>query len=110
MPESFNDGVCTISSVTNIAAPGKMPVEQHTNKYIGVRYRERTVGMSRFYLAAQTNVRADKLIRLPLLRDVTTQDVVTTEDGARYRIRQLQYPENIDPPVMDLTLERVVPQ
>ena len=108
--ETFNDGICMIYLVTNSALTGKKPVEVLTAKYIGLRYRERTVGMSRYYTAKQTNTRVDRLLRMQSLRDVTIQDVVMTEDGIHYAIRQIQYPEDVEPPVMDLTLERVTEQ
>lgn len=107
-PETFNDGLCTISTVTNDAQPGKKPVEKLTPRYVGLRYRERTVGIARYYTAAQANVRVDRVIRVARLRDVTTRDKATTEDGVTYYIRQVQYPEGVEPPVMDLSLERVI--
>jgi len=38
---------------------------------------------------------------------VSTQDVAIPNDGRQYRIVQVQYPEDVQPPVMDLTLEEV---
>ena len=50
----------------------------------------------------------DLLLRCPCRPEVSTQDVaVPTLDGRQYRITLVQVPEDIHPPVMDLTLERL---
>jgi hypothetical protein len=63
--------------------------------------------MSRYYAAMQANVQISYVLRCPRLRSVSTQDVAVPNDGAQYAIRQIQYPEDVVPPVMDLTLEAV---
>jgi len=72
-----------------------------------LRYKERTVGMSRYWAAMQTQARIDLVLRMPQLRNVSLHDVVIPVDGQQYRIVQVQYPEDIDPPVMDLSLQRL---
>ena len=72
-----------------------------------LRYHERTVGLSRYYEALQANVRVQYVLRCPRLTSVSTQDVAIPNDGRQYRIVQVQYPEDVQPPVMDLTLEEV---
>lgn len=104
--QQFNDGVVKIYSVSNIAEPGKMPVETLELKYT-LRYKERTVGLQRYYTALQANITVSHVLRCPFLRNVSTQDIAIPNDGQQYRIVQIQRPEDIDPPVMDLTLERV---
>jgi len=42
-----------------------------------------------------------------LRRNVSAQDIAIPNDGRQYKITFIQYPEDIDPPVMDLTLERI---
>jgi len=44
---------------------------------------------------------------MPRVTDVSTQDVVIPTDGEQYKIVQVQYPEDVYPPVMDLSLERI---
>ena len=106
--QTFNDGVVDIYSVENIAEPGNMPHEGLISKYIGLRCEERTVGMARFWAANQNNVKIDTLIRVPRLRDVSTQDVaILSIDNKQYKIKQVQYPPDVQPPVMDLSLERL---
>jgi hypothetical protein len=41
------------------------------------------------------------------IREVSTHDIAIPNDGKHYDIVQIQYPEDIEPPVMDLSLERI---
>jgi len=106
-PQTFNDGVVNIYSVGNTAPPGDMPKEGLTLKVGPLRYKERTVGMNRFWTAMQNQSRVDLLLRVPQIREVSTHDVAIPSDGQQYKIMQIQYPEEIKPPVMDLSLERI---
>lgn len=110
--QTFNDGVVNIYSANNIASPGEMPKEELKHKVGPIRYKERTVGMSRYWAAMQNNVKVDMVIRVPCapirLETVSTQDIVIPIDGQQYKIVQIQKPEDIYPPVMDLSLERLV--
>lgn len=105
--QQFNDGVVKIYSVSNIAEPGEMPVDKLTLVY-SLRYEERTVGITRYNQMKQSNIRVDRLLRCPLRPNVTTEYVAIPNDGKQYDIRLIQYPRDIEPPVMDLTLERRV--
>lgn len=100
----MNDGVVKIYSVEDISEPGNMPKDGLTLKQT-LRYKERTVGMGRFWTAHQAQARIDLLLRTHKLRDVSTQDIAIPNDGKQYRIVQVQYPEELD--VMDLSLERI---
>lgn len=103
--QTHNDGVVKIYTVTNSAPPGGMPVEALTLKET-LRYKERTVGNQRYYQAMQAGAKVDSVLRCPLRRDVSGQDIAIPNDGKQYRITLVQYPEDAEPPVMDLTLER----
>ena len=105
--QTFNDGAVNIYSVGNIADPGKMPKQGLSIKVPGLRYDERTVGLSRFWVAKQANAQVDLLIRTPQLRNVSTLDIAVPKDGEQYKIVQIQYPEDVEPPVMDLSLQRL---
>lgn len=73
-----------------------------------LRYQRRTVGIKRHYAALTAGVRADLLLRVPYRPEVSAQDVaVPTPDGKQYRITLVQVPEDVVPPVMDLTLQRL---
>ncbi|NTV91187.1 MAG: hypothetical protein HGA22_12640 [Clostridiales bacterium] len=106
--QAYNDGVCSIYSVGNTADPGNMPKQGITIKEGPLRFEERTVGMSRFWNAKQAAVKIDRLIRMPKLISVSSQDIAVFPDGSQYEIKQVQYPPEVVPPSMDLSLERVV--
>lgn len=63
--------------------------------------------MNRFYAAMQNNVKVDMVIRVHRLSDVSTQDVAVV-NSEQYKIKQVQYPSDVESPCMDLSLERVV--
>lgn len=111
--QPLTDGVVHIYKVENAAPQGAMPIERHTLKHT-LRYRERIVGMARYYAALQANVRVEKVIRTARLHDVSTQDTAMIfgragrpEELQHYRIVQVQYPDGVLPPAMDLTLQLV---
>lgn len=104
--QSHNDGVVKIYSVENISAPPDMPKEGLALKHT-LRYKERTVGLTRANIAEQVGVTVAYVLRVPRLRDVSAQDVAIPNDGKQYRIRRVTYPEDIHPPVMDLELSEV---
>lgn len=105
--QTFNDGIVNIYSVKNIAEPGNMPKEGLTLKVGPLRYKERTVGMSRYWTAMQAQARIDTVLRVQRIRGVSVQDIAVPNDGEQYRIKQIQYPEDVVPDVMDLSLERI---
>lgn len=97
--QTFNDGVCTIYSDT----------EAGLKKKVGpLRFEHRTVGMGRYWQAMQSQARIDKLIRSPRIAGVTANDIVMLSDGVQYMVRQVQYPTDIAPDVMDLSLEEAM--
>jgi hypothetical protein len=63
--------------------------------------------MSRFWAAMQNQTEVDMVLRMPRLGTVSTHDVAIPIDGKQYDIVQIQYPEVIDPLVMDLSLKRL---
>ena len=104
---SYNDGVVGIYKVSDISFPGDMPLDglilQQT-----LRYKERTVGFNRFYVALQRNVKVSFVIRCPEVGGLDTDlTVAVLKNGKQYKVMQIQYPEDIEPPAMDLTLERL---
>lgn len=104
--ESFTDGLAKLYAIENTAAPGNMPTENVKFK-IALRYRRRTVGMQRYYIAMQHNQRIDEVIRCPLVSSVSTKNIAILDGRGKYYIRQIQYPENSVIPVMDLALEKI---
>lgn len=105
--QTFNDGIVSIYSVSNISKPGGMPKDGLTIKVGSLRYEERTVGINRFWTAKQANSKVSQLLRVSRINSVSTDDVAIPNDGEQYKIIQIQYPKDTDIPVMDLSLERV---
>lgn len=105
-PQTFNDGVVRFYRTVNTAEPGSTP-DLRPTPLVALRYHERTVGFRRFYSASQANVKISKLLRCPRHAFVSQQDIAVPVDGRQYRITLIQYPEDTQPPVMDLTLEEV---
>lgn len=105
-PQTHNDGSVRVYEVENIAQPGNKPVERLVLKRT-LRYKERTVGLTRVRLAQQTGAQVSYVLRVPRLRDISPQDVAIPNDGHQYRITRVQYPEDTNPPAMDLELERL---
>ena len=104
--QSFNDGIVSIYKVSDISLPGDMPVDGLVLQQT-LRYKERTVGITRKYAALQNNKEVNFVIRCPEVRTVETDYIAVLVDEKQYRISWIQYPEDIDPPVMDMTLERL---
>ena len=108
--QSFPDGLVSIYKVGDVALPGDMPSEGLILKN-SLRYKERTVGLSRFYSAMQNNIKVDAVIRCPEVRGLSERAtdilVAILIDGLQYEVKQIQYIEDARPPSMDLTLERV---
>jgi len=108
--QSFEDGVVGIYKVDDISSPGDMPVDGLVLKQ-SLRYKERTVGLNRFYSAMQSNIKVDFVIRCPEVRGLSEKAtdilVAILIDGQQYKVMQIQYIEDAQPPSMDLTLERL---
>ena len=102
--QTFNDGVLKVYSLSR-KTDGS---EELTLKHRLLRYEERTVGVNRYYRAAQENVRITKVLRVQKLKNISTQDVVILESGEQYYVRRAVDPKNnVNPPCWDLSLERV---
>ena len=63
--------------------------------------------MKRYWAAMQAQARIDMVLRMPQIRSISLHDVVIPVDGQQYKIVQIQYPEDVDIPVMDLSLQRL---
>ena len=102
---SFNDGICEIYSVENVADPGDRPEEKLILKY-SLRFAYHTVGMSRYYEAMQAAVKITNAVECPLRKDVNPQDVAIIE-GRQYRIEQKQTRKDTRPASMLLSLSDI---
>ena len=102
--QTFNDGILSICS----AKDHEDGTTTLTVKHALLRYHERTVGINRYYRAKQESVEISMLVRIPWHGDVSTQDVAVLGDGRQFGIMQVQKPEGVMPPCLDISLERVV--
>ena len=105
LTQTFNDGIVMFYSVGNISDPGNMPKDGLTLKNT-LRYEERTVGMNRFWGGLQVNVNVEQLIRVPRINAISSQDIAIINEN-QYRIKQIQYINSVEPPSMDISLERL---
>ena len=104
--QSFNDGVLTVYAQADSAQPGFQPKPELTQK-ITLRYEERRLGIQRYYAAAQSQQRIERVVRVPKTGKVSAQDVVMTQDGGQYRIEMVQTVPDVFPASVDLTLSRI---
>lgn len=104
--QSYNSGILTVYRVTDGAKPGFAPVPE-LEKVAALRYEELRLGLTRYYSAAQNQVKVEKVVRVPKGPDISTQDVAVTEDGRQYRIDLVQQADGVWPPSLDLTLAKV---
>lgn len=105
LTQTYNDGVAKIYSVST---SGNMPRKELTLRLTNsLPYEERMVGMSRYWAALQEQTRIERLLRMPRNDAVEREDVVIPIDGQQYVIKQIQYPPDVEPKSMDLSLEKV---
>jgi hypothetical protein len=106
LSQPFNDGVLTVYTVGNIAAPGNMPKDGLAPKFSSkIPYEERTVGVTRFYAAKQEQSTVNQVLRIPRINGMSQADKVVPIDGEQYDIVQIQFINDIEPPSMDLSLQ-----
>lgn len=104
--QTFNDGICGIFWLENIAGTGNKPKEIIKIKLSNVPYERRKVGVTRYYTAKQAGVKADNMLRIPYCTEVSTQDICVV-NGVQNGIKQVQHNYDTLPPSTDLTLERL---
>lgn len=102
---TFNDGTAEICAIHNVAEEGDRP----KNKLIvkeRLRFENRTVGLQRFFDAAQEKITISRVVSMPLIASVSTQDVVII-NGNQYEIKMKQEKFDTRPASMLLTLSDV---
>ncbi len=95
-----------VYAIRNASKSGALPKKELELKEADLHYEERTVGMSRFFAAAQANTKIVRLLRTPKRANINNGDAVIPIDGLQYEIKQIQYPRDA-PLSMDLSLERL---
>ena len=85
MAATFDDGILTIFSMTNIGEPGMKPVGglAEKEKYY---YGFDTVGVTRYYTALQANHQIESVIRVPGWPRISVMDICVLENGDQFRI------------------------
>lgn len=102
--QSYNDGMLTVYTVSDEAAPGRQPVRRLA-ELVKLPYETRRVGIQRYYAAAQNQTKVQRVLRVPHSgKPVTNRCLADTEDGSRYRIDLVQFVPDVYPPSDDLTL------
>lgn len=89
-----------------------MPVEGIFALYAEFDFEERSIGMTRNYMAKQNNEQIDRLIRVwqdrYILPDYICKIVDGVDSDVQYRIARVEHLDNNDGlKVTDLTLEKV---
>lgn len=104
--ETFGDGLLTVCE-----AEERNLIR---TKIEHVRFGNRTVGVSRFWQARTAGNKVDKLLSIPLDLGIKTVDVndiviLESENGSgQYGILQIQQKFDAEPPVLYLSLEKLV--
>lgn len=105
--QNYNDGVVAIIAVVDTAKPGYQPLPGEPQAKYTLRYEERRLGIQRYYSSLQNQIQLDRVIRVPRVAGITTQDFAVTEDGQGYRIDLVQSVMDVYPPSLDLTLTQI---
>ncbi len=103
--ETFNDGTVTIFKLKDVSRPGYKPDFQPV-RHASFRFEYKTIGIKRNFEAAQAQVRLDELIKIPLNRCISSQDVAVIGD-IQYEIKQIQHIAKTLPPTSVLSLTRL---
>lgn len=110
----LNDGIVTIFSPTQTAAPGKKPKTEYTTQVFASYFGQKTVGVQRYWTAAAHDDRADLLIEIQRFSDASTAQRAQLSPqvdiglAGYYKILQFQHTNDENGlPVTDLTLERI---
>jgi hypothetical protein len=93
---TFSDGLCDIYSVSGNKLDGKL---------MTLCYGNRTVGVKRYYAARAAKAEINRLIQVPMRKDITAANAAVIS-GVRYKIDQVQYLNNTNPPTTVLTLQQ----
>lgn len=105
--QNYNDGVVAIIAVVDTAKPGYQPQPGEPQVKYKLRYEERRLGIQRYYSSLQNQIQLDRVIRVPRVAGITTQDFAVTEDKQAYRIDLVQSVMDVYPPSLDLTLTKI---
>lgn len=103
---SFNSGIVNIYSVENIAEKGDKPDLQLKHKW-KLRFEYQKIGVQRFYIAQQNDVKLSQLVRIPQRLDINTHDVAII-NSIQFDIVQVQHSYDSKPLTTLLSLEELI--
>ena len=93
---TFTSGSCDVYSV----AGNKLD-----RKLLTLAFGDRTVGFKRHYAARAAGTQVERLIQIPLRREISAVDRVVI-DGTEYKIEQAQHLADSNPPATLLSLRK----
>lgn len=97
--ESFNSGILDIFQIKKNEIIKEVAA--------GIRFQDKTIGVSRYYEAKVASSRVDRLVSIQMIDNVDQGNLVMIEN-IQYMIGQIQYKYDTMPPTLWLSLERVV--
>lgn len=97
--EEFNDGCLKIYG--NNEEDKLYPKRQEA-----IRYGEEVTSLKRYYGAKSVGSEIDMTIHIPVLKDVSSHDVVIIEN-LQYEIEQVQLLRDTKPPLLRLSLRKL---
>lgn len=104
---TFDDGILTIYTVENQAAPGDKPV-YGLNEKMKSYFSYQTLGINRYYTALQADQQISAVVAVPAWDDIRVTDICVLEDGTQYTIMMVQAErDDMGLRIMRLSLERV---
>lgn len=110
-PQAYNDGTLKIYKTKDTSEDGDTPVEKLVYQE-PLRYEEQTLGVTRYFSAMQNGKKVSTVVRCPRRSNLSTTGkdilVAVLKDGYQYNIELIQWPKEVIPLSMDLTLVRVV--
>lgn len=107
--QPFNDGIVTIYTVQNSAAPGYEPKPVLTKLY-SLRYSRQRLGINRIYLSRQDQAEIEDVIRVPYPGKIPVRTVAELGDGSRYEVNTVQTVQDVWPKCLDLSLSALKQQ
>ena len=99
--QTYNDGLVYIHETVADAAK-----TIQSKPKVKLFFAYRTVGVTRYYAAQRENENIAYLLRCPLWESVKRDDIAIL-NGEQFSIKLIQYPQDVTPKSMDLTLEAV---
>lgn len=97
--ETFNSGILNICEVKD-------------NKIIadvvkGIRYQNKTIGVTRYWNAQVASAKIDKLVSIPWIKGIEYSHIALI-NKEQYKINQIQVKEDTNPPTLLISLEKQV--